>query len=140
MVHSCLSFLLSTHPVTLNFSFITFAACTHLDRKHTIFGRLAGGMDVLRKMEAVPTDKHDKPVQPITIIYATVYSDPFEQLRTQAGSADSTDSSDHLSRSAQEPSQTQKPTQLPPRSTTSKTAPVGKYLQDILNKRKQKSH
>eukprot|EP00667_Euglena_gracilis_P023139 EG_transcript_26042 len=33
--------------------FITFSACQHLDGKHTIFGKLVGGMKVLRAIEAV---------------------------------------------------------------------------------------
>ena len=36
--------------------FITFRPVQHLDRKHTVFGRVVGGMDVLAKIEDVPGD------------------------------------------------------------------------------------
>lgn len=46
-------------------SFITFRSCKHLDRKHTIFGRVVGGLDVLTALESLPTDKAtDKPAVP----------------------------------------------------------------------------
>lgn len=35
-------------------SFITYADCKHLDGKHTIFGRVVGGMAVLSALEEVP--------------------------------------------------------------------------------------
>jgi peptidyl-prolyl cis-trans isomerase-like protein 2 len=41
----------------LNFhSFITYRSCKHLDNKHTIFGRVVGGIETLSAMEAVGTD------------------------------------------------------------------------------------
>ena len=43
------------------FSFITFRSARHLDGKHTVFGRIVGGLDVLDKLEKVGTDKQDKP-------------------------------------------------------------------------------
>ena len=41
--------------------FITFKSASHLDDKHTVFGRVVGGLDTLAKVEKVPTDKEDKP-------------------------------------------------------------------------------
>ena len=61
--------------------FLTYARCPHLDGKHTIFGRVVGGLPVLDKMEAVPTDADDRPRQPITILKMTVFVDPFEEAR-----------------------------------------------------------
>jgi len=41
--------------------FITTGACGHLDGKHVSFGRVVGGMEVVRKMEGVDLEG-DKPV------------------------------------------------------------------------------
>ena len=38
------------------FSFITYRSCKHLDGKHTIFGKVVGGMDTLTAIEQVETD------------------------------------------------------------------------------------
>lgn len=40
--------------------YITFSSCPHLDRKHTVFGRVVGGMDALDRIEHVPADKGTK--------------------------------------------------------------------------------
>ncbi|KAF2774138.1 hypothetical protein EJ03DRAFT_284218 [Teratosphaeria nubilosa] len=47
--------------------FITLEPCEHLNGKHTIFGRLVSGEDVLRKIAAVDVDKHDRPIEPVLI-------------------------------------------------------------------------
>lgn len=59
--------------------YITFRSCKHLDNKHTVFGRLVGGLDILSKIENVPTNDKDKPTQPITILKAIVFVDPFKE-------------------------------------------------------------
>ena len=48
-------------PRTCDNSFITYRSCTHLDHKHTVFGKVVGGLETLDKMEAVATDSKDKP-------------------------------------------------------------------------------
>lgn len=48
--------------------FITTTATPHLDMKHTIFGRVVRGQDVIQAIERVHTDeKTDKPRTPISI-------------------------------------------------------------------------
>lgn len=42
-------------------SFITFRPCEQLNGKHTVFGRLVGGLATLDAVERVPVDEHDKP-------------------------------------------------------------------------------
>jgi len=60
--------------------FITFRSCKHLDRKHTVFGKLVGGLATLSKLEAVETDrKTDAPKQKIKLERAVVFVDPFEE-------------------------------------------------------------
>lgn len=61
--------------------FITYRAASHLDRKHTVFGRVVDGMDVLRKLEDVPVDPStNRPKEEVKIIEAVVYVDPFEEF------------------------------------------------------------
>jgi peptidylprolyl isomerase domain and WD repeat-containing protein 1 len=52
--------------------FVSTAPCTWLDGKHTIFGRVTKGMEVVKAIEAVPTRKTDKPYDDIKIINVTI--------------------------------------------------------------------
>ena len=48
--------------------FIVHAADTaYLDGKHTIFGHVTEGMDIVDQIAAVPTDMRDRPLEPIVI-------------------------------------------------------------------------
>jgi peptidyl-prolyl cis-trans isomerase B (cyclophilin B) len=49
------------------FFIVTAAACPHLDGKHTVFGEVTGGMDVVDKIQSVTTDGRDMPVEPVGI-------------------------------------------------------------------------
>jgi cyclophilin family peptidyl-prolyl cis-trans isomerase len=49
------------------FFIVTTAAAPWLDGKHTVFGEVTDGMDVVDKLEAVPTDGRDQPAEPIGI-------------------------------------------------------------------------
>jgi peptidyl-prolyl cis-trans isomerase B (cyclophilin B) len=49
------------------FFIVTADACPWLDGKHTVFGQVTSGLDVLDKLEGVPTDSSDRPVEPIGI-------------------------------------------------------------------------
>ncbi|KAI1180344.1 hypothetical protein F4777DRAFT_311848 [Nemania sp. FL0916] len=68
--------------------FITYRPVKHLDRKHTIFGKVVGGMDVLSKMEAVETDGSDRPLNKIFMKEIVVYLDPFEEFQKQKAERD----------------------------------------------------
>jgi cyclophilin family peptidyl-prolyl cis-trans isomerase len=50
------------------FFLVTTAAAPWLDGKHTVFGEVTGGMDVVDKIEAVPTGRGDRPLDPIPTI------------------------------------------------------------------------
>lgn len=60
--------------------FILYRKAPHLDRKHTIFGRMIEGEETLKLMESVPVDDGKKPKEDIKIIEATVLVDPFEEF------------------------------------------------------------
>ncbi|KAK7074623.1 RING-type E3 ubiquitin-protein ligase ppil2 [Halocaridina rubra] len=59
--------------------FITYRSCTHLDGKHTIFGRVVGGLATLSAMEAVETDNKDMPIEDIIIEDTSIFVDPFKE-------------------------------------------------------------
>jgi len=64
--------------------YITFAPCSHLDKKHTVFGRLVGGFDVLDKIERIPVNAQDRPQQTVAIKQVLVFSNPIEEERKGA--------------------------------------------------------
>jgi cyclophilin family peptidyl-prolyl cis-trans isomerase len=49
------------------FFIVTAESCPWLDGKHTVFGQVAEGMDVVDKLEAVPVDGSDRPTEPVGI-------------------------------------------------------------------------
>lgn len=49
------------------FFIVTAEACPHLDGKHTVFGQVTDGMDVVDKISAVATDQRDSPLEPVGI-------------------------------------------------------------------------
>ena len=52
--------------------FITTAKTPWLNMRHTIFGEVTDGYEVVQKIEAVPTDGSDKPIDEQKIVKATV--------------------------------------------------------------------
>jgi len=55
--------------------FISTVALGRLDNKHTVFGRVIKGMDVVHAIENVKTDKTDKPYDPPKIINIKIFTE-----------------------------------------------------------------
>jgi peptidyl-prolyl cis-trans isomerase B (cyclophilin B) len=49
------------------FFIVTTAKAPWLDGKHTVFGQVTDGLDVVDKLEGVATDGSDRPIEPIGI-------------------------------------------------------------------------
>jgi cyclophilin family peptidyl-prolyl cis-trans isomerase len=49
------------------FFIVTADACPWLDGKHTVFGEVSSGMDVVDRIQATSTDRDDRPVQAVSI-------------------------------------------------------------------------
>ena len=47
--------------------FITLAPASHLDGRHSVFGKLIKGEDVLLAIGAVPVDDRDRPLTDVTM-------------------------------------------------------------------------
>ncbi len=52
--------------------FITVAPTPHLDNRHSVFGEVVSGMDVVQAISKVKTGPQDKPVDPVKIESVTI--------------------------------------------------------------------
>ena len=59
--------------------FITLDKAPHLDYKHTIFGKVVGGMATIDRIEAIGSDKKEKPLQEVKLLKAIVFTNPIEE-------------------------------------------------------------
>ena len=49
------------------FFIVTADACPWLDGKHTVFGRVVEGMDVVDEISKVDKDTRDRPIEPVVV-------------------------------------------------------------------------
>jgi peptidyl-prolyl cis-trans isomerase A (cyclophilin A) len=52
--------------------FVTLGPTPHLDRRHSVFGGVTTGLDVIEKIGSVATDRNDRPVTPVVITRLTI--------------------------------------------------------------------
>eukprot|EP00798_Chlamydomonas_sp_ICE-L_P013543 gene13543-19414_t len=68
--------------------FISYKSCRHLDFKHSVFGRVVGGFEVLSAMEKVPCDSDDHPTTEIKILSASVFANPYKEMEEEEKKSD----------------------------------------------------
>ncbi|KAI8992094.1 peptidyl-prolyl cis-trans isomerase-like 2 [Mycotypha africana] len=127
--------------------FITYCPTPELDGKHTVFGKVVGGMDVLRKLEAVPVDKNDRPEREIVMKQVEVFVDPFAEYQARLkrkleheANKDREDEEERRKREKEEKMGWFGPS-VPKSSTTegSPTGPsIGKYLKASASEQQKK--
>jgi len=62
--------------------YLTFKSTPHLDKKHTVFGKLVGGDDVLDALENLPVKPGtDRPARSVRITEVIIYQDPFDEYK-----------------------------------------------------------
>jgi len=52
--------------------FVTLASTPHLNGKHTVFGKVVNGMEVVKKIGSVKTGPMDDPIAPVVIKKVTI--------------------------------------------------------------------
>lgn len=69
--------------------FISTSTPQWLDGRHTVFGKILSGMDVVRKIEANPTGAQDRPVKAVVIADAgELFDEPAAESAAPAAEAE----------------------------------------------------
>ena len=112
--------------------YITYRSCKHLDNKHTIFGKLVGGMETLDAIERIGTDNKDAPVEEIKIERVAVFVNPYEEATEELEAERAAE----LDKAKEELKKIPKPKEEKKKVYTSG---VGKYINPTLKKEARKT-
>jgi peptidyl-prolyl cis-trans isomerase-like protein 2 len=75
--------------------YVTFKSAPSLDGKHTVFGRVVGGLDVLRKLEQLPTNAvTDAPTVDVLLKQVIVVANPLSDEAQAAAKAKERDAAE----------------------------------------------
>lgn len=100
-----------------------------MDGKHTIFGKIVGGLETLTEMEKIEVDNKDCPIEDIIIKTAQVFVDPFHEAEEQLA----LERTDELDRQRKESLEQQKKKQANQPLKVYREG-VGKYLSSTVIK------
>lgn len=64
--------------------FVSLKSCQHLDNKHSVFGRVVGGLKLLEVFNNWETEEKDKPKKEIKLIRTEVFKNPFKEVKVEA--------------------------------------------------------
>ncbi|KAK3579828.1 hypothetical protein CHS0354_029558 [Potamilus streckersoni] len=117
--------------------FFTLRSANHLNGKHTVFGRIVGGVDTLDKIERVETDKNDRPLEEIKIEESIVFVNPYDEVDEELRK----EREDELSRQVKEAAEKKKVGKKKDDNDKPKTFKqgVGKYINPSAMKRDAES-
>jgi len=63
--------------------FVTLKSCAHLDNKHSIFGRVVGGLPLLDAYNKWDVGEKDRPTKDIRVLRTEVFKNPFRDACTE---------------------------------------------------------
>ena len=107
--------------------YITYRSAKHLDNKHTVFGKLVGGMETLDAIERIGTDNKDAPVEEIKIEKVSVFVDPFQEVEEELKKQ----REEELAKASEELKKIAKPVEKKQKTFSSG---VGKYINPAVKK------
>ncbi|CAJ1406703.1 unnamed protein product [Effrenium voratum] len=60
--------------------FVSLKSCEHLNNKHSVFGKVVGGLNLLEVLNKWEVDAKDKPVKEIKLLRTEVFKNPFQEV------------------------------------------------------------